>query len=71
MLIALIKSPLKRVELAKKLNVKSGSLSERLTKLQNLDLIVFQEGKYEFSAKLLHRWLIIKYKQMGVYQYRV
>jgi len=71
LLIALIDSPLKRVDLAKKLNVKSGSLSDRLTKLQNLDLIVFQDSKYEFSAKLLRRWLIIKYNQMGVYPYRV
>ena len=71
LLIALIDTPLKRVDLAKKLNVKSGSLSDRLTKLQNLDLIVFQDSKYEFSAKLLRRWLIIKYNQMGVYPYRV
>lgn len=71
LLIALIDTPLKRVDLAKKLNVKSGSLSDRLTKLQNLDLIVYQDSKYEFSAKLLRRWLIIKYNQMGVYPYRV
>lgn len=71
LLITLIDTPLKRVDLAKKLNVKSGSLSDRLTKLQNLDLIVYQDSKYEFSAKLLRRWLIIKYNQMGVYPYRV
>ena len=56
-IIALIDSPLKRIELARKLNVKSGSLSDKLNKLQNLDLIRFAGGEYEISEKLLKRWL--------------
>lgn len=69
-IIALIDSPLKRIELARKLNVKSGSLSGKLNKLQNLDLIRFAGGEYEISEKLLKRWLEIEYSQKGIYPYR-
>ena len=69
-IIALIDSPLKRIELARKLNVKSGSLSDKLNKLQNLDLIHFVNGEYEISEKLLKRWLEIEYSQKGIYPYR-
>lgn len=69
-IIALIDSPLKRIELARKLNVKSGSLSDKLNKLQNLDLIRFAGGQYEISEKLLKRWLEIEYSQKGIYPYR-
>ena len=69
-IIALIDSPLKRIELARKLNVKSGSLGDKLNKLQNLDLIRFAGGKYEISEKLLKRWLEIEYSQKGIYPYR-
>ena len=63
LIIALMDSPLKRVDLARKLNVKSGSLSDKLNKLQNLDLIHFTNGEYEISEKLLKRWLEIEYSQ--------
>jgi AAA+ ATPase superfamily predicted ATPase len=69
-IIALIDSPLKRIDLARKLNVKSGSLSDKLNKLQNLDLIRFVNGEYGISEKLLKRWLEIEYSQKGVYPYR-
>ena len=69
-IIALIDSPLKRIDLARKLNVKSGSLSDKLNKLQNLDLIRFVNGEYEISEKLLKRWLEIEYSQKGIYPYR-
>lgn len=71
LVIALMDSPLKRVDLARKLNVKSGSLSDKLNKLQNLDLIHFTNGEYEISEKLLKRWLEIEYSQKGIYPYRV
>lgn len=69
-IVALIDSPLKRIELARKLNVKSGSLSDKLNKLQNLDLIRFVNGEYEICEKLLKRWLQIEYSQKGIYPYR-
>lgn len=71
LIVALMDSPLKRVDLARKLNVKSGSLSDKLNKLQNLDLIHFTNGEYEISEKLLKRWLEIEYSQKGIYPYRV
>lgn len=70
-IIALIDSPLKRVDLAHKLDVKSGSLSNKLNKLQNLGLIQFVNGEYEISEKLLKRWLEIEYSQKGIYPYRL
>ena len=70
-IIALMESPLKRVDLARKLDVKSGSLSDKLNKLQNLDLIQFVNGEYDISEKLLKRWLEIEYSQKGIYPYRV
>ena len=54
-----------------RLTVKSGSLSDKLNKLQNLDLIRFSNGEYEISEKLLKRWLEIEYSQKGIYPYRV
>ena len=71
MIIALLDGSLKRVDLAKKLGVKSGSLSDKLNKLQNLGLIQFINGEYEISEKLLKRWLEIEYSQKGIYPYRV
>lgn len=70
-IIALTDGPLKRIDLARKLNVKSGSLSDKLNKLQNLGLIHFVDGEYEISEKLLKRWLEIEYSQKGIYPYRV
>ena len=70
-IIALMDSPLKRIDLARKLNVKSGSLSDKLNKLQNLDLIHFVNGEYDISEKLLKRWLEIEYSQKGIYPYRI
>lgn len=70
-IVALIDSPLKRIDLARKLHVKSGSLSDKLNKLQNLGLIHFVNGEYEISEKLLKRWLEIEYSQKGIYPYRV
>ena len=71
LIIELLDSPLKRVDLAQKLNVKSGSLSDKLNKLQNLDLIQFVNGEYEISEKLLKRWLELEYPHKGIYPYRV
>ena len=70
-IIALIDCPLKRVDLARKLNVTSGSLGDKLNKLQNLGLIRFGDGKYEISERLLKRWLEIEHARKGVYPYRV
>lgn len=70
-IIALMDLPLKRIDLARKLHVKSGSLSDKLNKLQNLGLIHFVNGEYEISEKLLKRWLEIEYSQKGIYPYRI
>lgn len=68
--IALVDGPLKRIEIANRLNVESGSLGSKLNKLQNLDLIYFNNGKYEIRENLLKRWLEIEYENKGIYPYR-
>lgn len=68
--IALLDSPLKRIEIANQLNVSTGSLSNSLNNLQNLGLIRFNDGKYEISEPILGRWLKLEYKNKGNYPYR-
>lgn len=69
-IILLIKEPLKRVDIAKKLNISSGSLSNYLNNLQNQNIIHLNEKKYEISENILKRWLEIEYKEKGIYPYR-
>lgn len=68
--IALLDSPLKRIEMANLLNVSTGSLSNSLNNLQKLGLIRFNDGKYEISEPILGRWLKLEYKNKGNYPYR-
>lgn len=68
--IALLDSPLKRIEIANQLNVSTGSLSNSLNNLQKLGLIRFNDGKYEISEPILGRWLKLEYKNKGNYPYR-
>lgn len=69
-IIALIDGPLKRIEIANELGVKSGSLSSKLNRLLNLRLIAFNEERYEINKKLLKRWLKKEYENKGIYPYR-
>ncbi|MBE6494336.1 MAG: ATP-binding protein [Methanosphaera stadtmanae] len=70
-IISLLNKPLKRIEIANKLEVTSGSLSLSLNKLQNLALIEFKENKYHLSERLLGRWLIKEFEKKGSYPYIV
>lgn len=69
-IITLIDNPLKRIEIAKKLDVTSGSLSNSLNKLQDINLIRFTNGYYEIAEPLLKRWLETEYQKKGNYPYR-
>lgn len=66
----LIDKPLKRKEIAAKLNITPGSLSKPLNKLQNLDLIQSKEGVYNISEPILKAWLKKKYEEKGVFPFR-
>lgn len=70
-IISLLDNPLKRKDIANSMKVTSGSLSKSLIKLQNLDLIRFNNNLYEISEPLLAKWLKLEYENKGVYPYRV
>lgn len=70
-IIALLDKPLKRIEIANKLKVESGSLSEKLNKLLNQGLITNMGGKYKINEPLLKRWLIKEYERNEIYPYKL
>lgn len=70
-IIALLDKPLKRIEIASKLGISTGSLSNSLNKLQKLDLIDFDNGLYCISEQILTRWLNLEFKNNGSFPYRL
>ena len=67
-IISLLNGPIRRVDIAKKLNVKSGSLSPNLKKLENQSLIYKSEDNlYTLSEPLLEKWLKSEYEEKGEY----
>ena len=68
--ICLLDSPLKRIEIAEKLNISTGSLSKNLNNLQNQGLIKFENQKYQISEPILARWLQLEFKNKGNFPYR-
>lgn len=66
----LIDKPLKRKEIAAKLDITPGSLSKPLNKLQKLGLIESKEGVYIISEPILKAWLKKEYEEKGVFPFR-
>ena len=56
-IISLIERPLKRNEIAKTLNVTTGSISKPLVNLQHQELIILENNLYYLSEPILKRWL--------------
>lgn len=69
-LITLIDKPLKRKEIADKLDITTGSFSKPLNKLQNLGLIESKEGVYNISEPILKAWLKKEYEEKGIFPFR-
>ena len=69
-IISLLDKPLKRVEIARELNVTSGSLSNSLNSLQNKALIQLNDSKYEIIDYIFRAWLKNEYANKGVYPFR-
>ena len=67
---ALVDEPLKRIDIARKLEVTSGAIGGSLNSLQDKGLIELDEGKYNISDSVLRRWLKNEYDNKGVYPYR-
>ena len=66
----LIDKPLKRKEIADKLDITTGSLSAPLNKLQKLGIIESTDGLYNISDPILKAWLKKEYEEKGVFPFR-
>lgn len=69
-IITLLDEAKRRKDIAKELNVTSGSLSVALNKLQDLMLIYYENDMYILSEPLLGLWLKNRYIEKGNYPYR-
>ncbi|MDR3291717.1 MAG: ATP-binding protein [Methanobrevibacter sp.] len=67
----LLYDDMKRMEIGKKLNRQTGSLSTPLNKLINENLIKLENKKYTISEPILKEWLKAEYKNKGVFPYRL
>ena len=69
-LISLLNGPTRRIDIAKSLNLESGSLSPNLRELENLSLINKSSDKlYSISEPLLSKWLQSEYDEKGEYPF--
>ena len=70
-IISLIDGPLKRGEIAKTLNVTTGSISKPLVNLQHQELIILENNSYYLCEPILKRWLELEYEKNGTYPFRL
>ena len=70
-IISLIDGPLKRNEIAKTLNVTTGSISKPLVKLQHQELVSLENNSYYLSEPILKRWLELEFDKTGTYPFRL
>ncbi len=66
---ALIEKPLKRIEIANKLEVSSGAIGASLKTLQNKSLIELDKNKYKIYDSIFKEWLKKEYEEKGDYPY--
>ena len=66
----LLDGPLRRVDIAKKLDVTSGGIGGSLNNLLNNGLIKYEKSRYLVSDNILIAWLKGEYDKKGVYPYR-
>ena len=70
-IISLIDGPLKRNEIAKTLNVTTGSISKPLVNLQHQELVSLENNSYYLSEPILKRWLELEFDKTGTYPFRL
>ena len=68
-IVALVEKPLRRIEIANKLGVKSGAIGASLKTLQNKILIELDNGKYQIYDSIFKAWLKKEYEEKGYYPY--
>lgn len=66
----LLDEPLRRVDIARNLDVTSGAIGASLNNLLNKGLIMYEESRYAVSDRILSAWLKNEYGRRGVYPYR-
>ena len=66
---ALVEKPLKRIEIAKQLEVTSGAIGASLKSLQNKILIEYTDEKYQIYDQIFKAWLKKEYEEKGDYPY--
>ena len=67
--MALVEKPLRRIEIANKLDVKSGAIGASLKTLQNKILIELNNGKYQIYDFIFKAWLKKEHEEKGDYPY--
>ena len=70
-IISLLDEPLKRNDIAKILNVTTGSLSKPLLNLQHQELIGLENKHYFVCEKILKLWLKLEFEKNGIYPFRL
>ena len=70
-IVSLLDGPLKRADIAREMEISSGSLSNSLNNLLNKSLIAYDENKYTISEHLLKVWLKREYATKGIYPFRL
>lgn len=69
-IISLLESPKKRIEVANFLKVTSGSLNRPLNRLLDYDLIEYANDKYQITDPIFTYWLKNSYEKNGTYPFR-
>lgn len=69
-IISLLESPKKRIEVANFLKVTSGSLNRPLNRLLDYDLIEYTNDKYQITDPIFTYWLKNSYEKNGIYPFR-
>ena len=69
--ISLLDGPLKRNEIAKMLNVTTGSISKPLISLQHQELVILENNLYYLYDLILKRWLELEFEKNGTYPFRL
>lgn len=68
-IVALVEEPLRRIDIANKLGVKSGAIGASLKTLQNKILIELNKEKYQIYDSIFKAWLKKEYEEKGDYPY--
>ena len=70
-IVALVEKPLRRIDIANKLGVKSGAIGASLKTLQNKILIELNNEKYQIYDSIFKAWLKKEYEEKGDYPYSI